>query len=318
MAAKDLYEKDYYQILGVSKGADSAAIKKQYRKLARELHPDKTKGDKKLEDRFKAVSEAYDILSDDKKRRDYDEVREAVKSGRVPPGFNGGGQGFNGGDFSDLFGPGGDIFSTLFGGARQRHGADLQTEASIGFKESIYGTELNLRLSPNGSTPTNITLGNLMISREDVKSTSTIAVDGSDLATYVVSLASASDNIYETTGSGDVYRYDRAYLKTPNNALGYLNKQIFEVSDSDGSSSTIKITIPQKSWTGARTSTATLSTDVTFFNLFIAILKANLAMRLISFSEYFIVLKASLPLLLLLKPLDQELSLVKVDRKLTS
>ena len=52
MASKDLYEKDYYQILGVSKGADGAAIKKQYRKLARELHPDKTKGDKKLEDRF--------------------------------------------------------------------------------------------------------------------------------------------------------------------------------------------------------------------------------------------------------------------------
>ena len=151
MAAKDLYEKDYYQILGVAKSADGAAIKKQYRKLARELHPDKTKGDKKLEDRFKAVSEAYDILSDDKKRLEYDEVREAVKHGRVPPGFNAGGQGFNGGDFSDLFGPGGDIFSTLFGGARQRHGADLQTEASIGFKE------LNLRLSPNGSTPSNIT-----------------------------------------------------------------------------------------------------------------------------------------------------------------
>ena len=150
MAAKDLYEKDYYQILGVTKGADSAAIKKQYRKLARELHPDKTKGDKKLEDRFKAVSEAYDILSDDKKRREYDDAREAFKSGRVPPGFNGG-------DFSDLFGPGGDIFSTLFGGARQRHGADLQTEASIGFKESIYGTELNLRLSPQGSAATSIT-----------------------------------------------------------------------------------------------------------------------------------------------------------------
>jgi len=66
MAAKDLYEKDYYQILGVAGNADAAAIKKQYRKLARELHPDKTKGDKKLEDRFKAVSEAYDILSDSK------------------------------------------------------------------------------------------------------------------------------------------------------------------------------------------------------------------------------------------------------------
>ena len=156
MAAKDLYEKDYYQILGVAKGADSAAIKKQYRKLARELHPDKTKGDKKLEDKFKAVSEAYDILGDEKKRREYDEAREAFKSGRIPPGFNGGGQGFSGGDFSDLFGPGGDIFSTLFGGARQRHGADMQTEASIGFKDSIYGTELNLRLAPTGSVPTNI------------------------------------------------------------------------------------------------------------------------------------------------------------------
>lgn len=157
MAAKDLYEKDYYQILGVANNADAAAIKKQYRKLARELHPDKTKGDKKLEDRFKAVSEAYDILSDSKKRREYDDARQAFKSGRVPPGFNGGGQGFNGGDFSDLFGPSGDIFSTLFGGARQRHGADLQTEASISFKDSIYGTELNLRLSPSGSAPTSIT-----------------------------------------------------------------------------------------------------------------------------------------------------------------
>jgi molecular chaperone DnaJ len=158
MAAKDLYEKDYYQILGVSKAADSAAIKKQYRKLARQLHPDKTKGDRKLEDRFKAVSEAYDILGDDKKRREYDEARVAFTSGRIPPGFSGGGQGFNAGDFGDLFGPGGDIFSSLFGGGgRSRHGADLQTEAAISFKDSIYGTELNLRLSPKGSAATNIT-----------------------------------------------------------------------------------------------------------------------------------------------------------------
>jgi len=157
MAAKDLYEKDYYQILGVAKNSDSAAIKKQYRKLARELHPDKTKGDKKLEDRFKAVSEAYDILSDDKKRREYDEAREAFTSGRIPPGYAAGGAKFNAGDFGDLFGPGGDIFSSLFGGGRARHGADLQTESSITFKDSIYGTELNLRLSPQGSAPTNIT-----------------------------------------------------------------------------------------------------------------------------------------------------------------
>ena len=156
MAARDLYEKDFYKILGVSKNAPADEIKKKYRSLARELHPDKTKGDKKLEDRFKAVSEAYDILSDDKKRREYDDAREAFKSGRIPPNMQRG-QGFNGGDFTDMFGPGGDIFSTLFGGARQRHGADLQTETSILFKDAIYGTELNLRLQPQGSAAMNIT-----------------------------------------------------------------------------------------------------------------------------------------------------------------
>jgi molecular chaperone DnaJ len=108
MAAKDLYEKDYYAILGVDKKADAAEIKKKYRSLARELHPDKTKGDKKLEDRFKEVSEAYEILSDDKKRSEYDQAREAFKSGA----FRGGGQQFSG-DFSDLFGNGGDVFSQL-------------------------------------------------------------------------------------------------------------------------------------------------------------------------------------------------------------
>jgi molecular chaperone DnaJ len=163
MAAKDIFEKDFYQILGVSKSADSAAIKKQYRKLARELHPDKTKGDKKLEDKFKAVSEAYDILGDDKKRAEYDQAREAFKSGRIPPGFGGNQSGgfsgnFNGADFSDLFGSDNDIFSTIFGGgARSRRGADLQTQTTISFKDSIKGTELNLNLRPQNSAAINVT-----------------------------------------------------------------------------------------------------------------------------------------------------------------
>ena len=96
MAAKQIYEKDLYAVLGVKKGDDAAAIKKQYRKLARELHPDKTKGDKKLEERFKEVSEAYEILSDDKKRGEYDEMRSAFKSGRMPNGGMPGGQNFQG------------------------------------------------------------------------------------------------------------------------------------------------------------------------------------------------------------------------------
>ena len=97
MASKDLYEKDLYAILGVKKSDSADAIKKQYRKLARELHPDKTKGDKKLEDRFKSVSEAYEVLSDDAKRADYDQMREAIKSGRIPNGgFHPGAGGFQG------------------------------------------------------------------------------------------------------------------------------------------------------------------------------------------------------------------------------
>ena len=75
MAAKDLYEKDFYKVLGVDKKAAADEIKKKYRSLARDLHPDKTKGDSAKEEQFKAVSEAYEILSDAKKRAEYDEAR---------------------------------------------------------------------------------------------------------------------------------------------------------------------------------------------------------------------------------------------------
>jgi molecular chaperone DnaJ len=141
MAAKDLYEKDYYAILGVDKKADGATIKKKYRQLARELHPDKTKGDKKLEDRFKEVSEAYDILSDDKKRAEYDQAREIFKSGAFRQGANQ----FSG-DFSDLFNGGGDIFSQIFGGRRgPRKGADVQASITISFRDSIFGKEVDIK-----------------------------------------------------------------------------------------------------------------------------------------------------------------------------
>jgi len=160
MAAKDLYEKDFYAILGVDKKAGADEIKKKYRSLARELHPDKTKGDDALEEKFKAVSEAYDILSDSKKRAEYDEARSLFERG----GFRGpmGGQG-GGGDFSDLFGGGSpnDIFANLFGGGGVRRGPrkgqDLQTESTITFKEAIIGTTLELKLSLDGGKPQTIT-----------------------------------------------------------------------------------------------------------------------------------------------------------------
>jgi molecular chaperone DnaJ len=159
MAAKDLYEKDFYKILGIGKSATGDEIKKKYRSLARELHPDKTKGDAAMEEKFKAVSEAYDILSDGKKRAEYDQARDMFERGgmRAPQG----GQNFQGGDFSDIFGGGNpqDIFANLFGGGGRRgprKGQDLQTEATITFKEAAFGTTLELRLSADGGPPQNI------------------------------------------------------------------------------------------------------------------------------------------------------------------
>ena len=155
MSAKDLYEKDYYKILGVPKDADAATIKKAYRKLAKDLHPDANAGDKKIEEKFKAVSEAYDVVSDPKRRAEYDEAQRYGASGpmggarRGPGGFQGG----RGQNVEDLFGGGdlSDIFGGLFGGGgRQRgprKGADLETSVTISFEDSIHGVTMPLRLS---------------------------------------------------------------------------------------------------------------------------------------------------------------------------
>ena len=158
MAAKDLYEKDFYKVLGIDKQAGADEIKKRYRALARELHPDKNKGDAAKEEKFKGISEAYEILSDTKKRAEYDEARALFERGGFRSPMSGGGQG---GDFNDIFGGGNpqDIFANLFGGGRRgpRKGQDLQTEASITFRESITGTNLDLRLSTDRGATQNIT-----------------------------------------------------------------------------------------------------------------------------------------------------------------
>src|SRR5215470_9185471 len=122
MSTKDFLEKDYYKALGVSKTATADEIKKSYRKLARKYHPDANKGDPKAEERFKEISEAYNTLSDPKRRKEYDDARSLFGSG----GFRPPGQGGSGGfpfDLGDLFGGAGDTASgsggrlgDLFGG----------------------------------------------------------------------------------------------------------------------------------------------------------------------------------------------------------
>ncbi|WP_149181091.1 molecular chaperone DnaJ [Streptomyces sp. TRM49041] len=172
MSTKDFVEKDYYKVLGVPKDATEAEIKKAYRKLAREYHPDANKGDAKAEARFKEISEANDVLGDPKKRKEYDEARALFGNGGFRPGPGGAGGTFNF-DLGDLFGgqgapggaggagggPGGfggglgDVFGGLFnrGGAgartQPRRGQDIESEVTLSFTEAVDGATVPLRMS---------------------------------------------------------------------------------------------------------------------------------------------------------------------------
>lgn len=174
MSTKDWIEKDFYKELGVAKGAAAADIKKSYRKLARQFHPDKNPGNAVAEQRFKDVSEAYDVLSDDAKRKEYDEARALFAGGAYRGGFGGGYPPPNSGgggpsatfDMSDLFGQSGGAgsanFDDLLGGLFNQSGAgrrsagsprgpvrgrDVEAEVTLAFDEAIKGAVLPLQLA---------------------------------------------------------------------------------------------------------------------------------------------------------------------------
>jgi len=148
MASQDWIEKDFYKILGVSKDVSDADLKKAYRKLAKENHPDLHPGDAAAEARFKDISEAFDVLSDSEQRREYDAVRAMGGGAR----FTAGGQGAGFEDvFSNLFGGGGFQGGGFpgfggFGGFGPQRGQDLSTTASINFIDSVNGTTVKLNL----------------------------------------------------------------------------------------------------------------------------------------------------------------------------
>ena len=145
-------KRDYYEVLGVEKNADEAAIKKAYRVLAKKYHPDMNPGDTEAEKKFKEASEAYAVLSDPEKRRQYDQFGHAAfeNGGGGAGGF--GGFDFSGTDFSDIFG---DIFGDFFGGSRSRggrsngpmKGANLRTSIRITFEEAVFGCEKEIELN---------------------------------------------------------------------------------------------------------------------------------------------------------------------------
>ncbi|MFN2545338.1 MAG: molecular chaperone DnaJ [Actinomycetota bacterium] len=157
---REWFDKDYYKVLGVPKNASAAEIKKAYRKLAQENHPDAKPGDRDAEERFKEISAAYDVLGDDERRTSYDRVRDMASSGSGAGfpggGFPGGGQrvrveGFDVGDIGDL----GDLFGGLFGGRRGRgqagraaassRGSDLETDVRISFEDAMRGTTVPVK-----------------------------------------------------------------------------------------------------------------------------------------------------------------------------
>jgi molecular chaperone DnaJ len=169
MSTRDYIEKDYYKSLGVPKDATAAEIKKAYRKLARVHHPDANTGSSKSEEKFKEISEAYDVLSDDKSRKEYDEARSLFGSGGFRmPGSGGAGApgGFNF-DLGDLLGNAraggagaagglGDILGGIFGGGagrrpgatqQPRRGADVETEVTLDFEHAVRGETVALRMA---------------------------------------------------------------------------------------------------------------------------------------------------------------------------
>ncbi len=143
-------KRDYYEVLGIDKNADDAAIKKAYRQLAKKYHPDMNPGNQEAEKKFKEASEAYAVLSDPDKRRQYDQFGHAAFEG----GAGGGGFGgfdFTGADMGDIFG---DIFGDLFGGGRSRRanngpmqGANLRAQIRVTFEEAVFGCDKEIELT---------------------------------------------------------------------------------------------------------------------------------------------------------------------------
>ncbi len=163
MSTKDYLEKDYYKVLGVSKDAKPEEIKKAFRKLARQYHPDQNKTNADAEAKFKEVSEANSILSDPAKRKEYDEARSLFGGG----GFRFPGAGQGGPSVEDLFrGAGdsgiGDLFGNLFGGATTsrrtsrgpRRGADIEGEVTIDFASALAGSTVTMQTTSDAACPT--------------------------------------------------------------------------------------------------------------------------------------------------------------------
>ena len=145
-------KRDYYEVLGINRSADKEAIKKAYRKMAKKYHPDSNEGNPDAEEKFKEVTEAYNVLSDPEKKKLYDQFGHAAfEEGAGGAGYGGGGFNGNGG-FGGFGGTGygddfGRSYNSGFGGSRQQKGQDLNAEISISFNEAVFGCDKLINLS---------------------------------------------------------------------------------------------------------------------------------------------------------------------------
>ncbi|MCL2007511.1 MAG: molecular chaperone DnaJ [Treponema sp.] len=146
-------KRDFYEVLGVQKNASKDDIKKAYRKLAIQYHPDKNPGDKKAEEKFKEATEAYEVLADDKKKQAYDQFGFAGIEGMGGPSPHDFSQAFRG--FEDIFGDFSGIFDTIFGSSSRRGpggargGANLRYDIEIPFKDAVFGTKVEIQFNRN-------------------------------------------------------------------------------------------------------------------------------------------------------------------------
>jgi molecular chaperone DnaJ len=238
-------DKDHYKVLGVSKTASQDEIKKAYRKLAKDLHPDKNAGDKKIEDRFKEVSAAYDTLGDAKRRAEYDEMQRLGATGFRPgPGGAGGGfpGGFQGNFDAGQFGDINDLLGGLFGGGGRRgprRGGDYETSVSISFEDSMRGVTLPLRLDA-GTTQARIPAGVKNGQRIRLKGKGAQGEPGAPAGDLFITVTVAAHAVFERDGNNLMVTVPVKFEEAVNGAD-------IEVPVFDGNPVTIRIPAGTKS-----------------------------------------------------------------------
>ena len=245
MASRDWAEKDFYKVLGVSNSASKEDIKKAYRKLAQQYHPDANKGDAAAEARFKEISEAYSILSNDKKRSEYDEMRRLIEAGGsrffgFTPGGGGRNVRVNVGDIGDLFGDGSpfdDLFSGFGFHPRQQKGADTQAEVTLDFDDAISGATITLESGTKVRIPAGVRNG----ARIRVSGKGQPAPQGGEPGDLYVRVHVRDHPVFQSVGKGNL----RVVVPVtyPEAALG----SKVEVPTLDGS---VTVKVPPGSTTG--------------------------------------------------------------------